>query len=419
MCDIFTKKMLNCAIDHHHQPYDGQLAEARGRCGDSSMLWSCSAERGDIEAVEALMSMSSCWKARSQGSRDLRPLTPSSDVSEEDPLMPGSAEFQESPFCMTPPCSPPDLESAVQTAPCQMSRVTEEITPAPAVPPRSHTTSVIRHTADSLPCTCDTCPARQPEVQPCREQLPGEGRPRPSLLSTCPPALPPTLTPIAMPVPALARPPAVLAPVGVSPVPVLCHMLSVPSAPHPMTILSAPAPTHAPIPAPADSQPPVACQQVVLMRGQVPKGPVMFLVPQSVVPKQPPAAATPASSRLPAIAPAPGFIPVVQKSSPPPAESRVRSYVCAHPSCEKPFRCSWEGCERRFARSDELSRHRRTHTGEKRFACPLCQSRFMRSDHLTKHTRRHLAAKKLPYWQMEVSLLKDFATVCPAPLPVP
>lgn len=76
---------------------------------------------------------------------------------------------------------------------------------------------------------------------------------------------------------------------------------------------------------------------------------------------------------------------------------------------EKPFNCSWEGCERKFARSDELSRHRRTHTGEKKFACPKCDRRFMRSDHLTKHARRHLSNKKLPTWQMEVSRLSDVA----------
>ena len=56
---------------------------------------------------------------------------------------------------------------------------------------------------------------------------------------------------------------------------------------------------------------------------------------------------------------------------------------------EKPFACIWEGCEKKFARSDELSRHRRTHTGEKKFACPACKRRFMRSDHLSKHVRRH------------------------------
>ncbi|XP_016065165.1 PREDICTED: Krueppel-like factor 16 [Miniopterus natalensis] len=56
---------------------------------------------------------------------------------------------------------------------------------------------------------------------------------------------------------------------------------------------------------------------------------------------------------------------------------------------ERPFACDWQGCDKKFARSDELARHHRTHTGEKRFPCPLCSKRFTRSDHLTKHARRH------------------------------
>lgn len=84
---------------------------------------------------------------------------------------------------------------------------------------------------------------------------------------------------------------------------------------------------------------------------------------------------------------------------------------------EKPFSCPWDGCDKQFSRSDELSRHKRTHTGgktrnnyeifleiiisyshllgnkEKNFGCKLCGRRFMRSDHLTKHVRRHIAAE--------------------------
>ena len=56
---------------------------------------------------------------------------------------------------------------------------------------------------------------------------------------------------------------------------------------------------------------------------------------------------------------------------------------------EKPFVCEWENCGRTFARSDERSRHMRTHTGEKRFPCSSCDRKFMRSDHLAKHMRRH------------------------------
>lgn len=58
-------------------------------------------------------------------------------------------------------------------------------------------------------------------------------------------------------------------------------------------------------------------------------------------------------------------------------------------SGERPFVCSWLFCGKRFTRSDELQRHRRTHTGEKRFQCSECNKKFMRSDHLSKHIKTH------------------------------
>uniref|UniRef100_A0A3Q4BWL0 Transcription factor Sp8 n=1 Tax=Mola mola TaxID=94237 RepID=A0A3Q4BWL0_MOLML len=57
----------------------------------------------------------------------------------------------------------------------------------------------------------------------------------------------------------------------------------------------------------------------------------------------------------------------------------------------RPFVCNWLFCGKRFTRSDELQRHLRTHTGEKRFGCSVCHKRFMRSDHLSKHLRTHTA----------------------------
>ncbi|UYV67252.1 KLF2 [Cordylochernes scorpioides] len=58
---------------------------------------------------------------------------------------------------------------------------------------------------------------------------------------------------------------------------------------------------------------------------------------------------------------------------------------------ERPFSCTWAGCGKKFARSDELTRHYRTHTGERRFKCDTCGKDFMRSDHLRKHRVRHLS----------------------------
>ena len=86
------------------------------------------------------------------------------------------------------------------------------------------------------------------------------------------------------------------------------------------------------------------------------------------------------------------------------------SHMFSRPSGEKPFSCSWDGCDKKFARSDELSRHRRTHTGEKKFVCAVCDRRFMRSDHLTKHARRHVATKRVPGWQAAVGRLNRVAS---------
>lgn len=47
-------------------------------------------------------------------------------------------------------------------------------------------------------------------------------------------------------------------------------------------------------------------------------------------------------------------------------------FVFFNPPGEKPYKCSWEGCEWRFARSDELTRHYRKHTGAKPFKCNHC-----------------------------------------------
>lgn len=209
---------------------------------------------------------------------------------------------------------------------------------------------------------------------------------------------------------------------------------------HLLPVTSPPAAVRAPLQSPQSRAAPPA--QILLLEGQVTTAPMMLLLQKPVVPTLyvQPTLVTPGGTKLPAIAPAPcSAAPEELRLSPPhPGASRVRSHICPQVDCkktyfksshlkahmrthtgetlqevkwqrnntegnanrtclatgEKPFKCKWEDCERQFARSDELSRHHRTHTGEKRFACPMCHSRFMRSDHLAKHARRHLAVRK-------------------------
>ncbi|OWK49966.1 Early growth response protein 4 [Lonchura striata] len=99
--------------------------------------------------------------------------------------------------------------------------------------------------------------------------------------------------------------------------------------------------------------------------------------------------------------PTPSSLPALLPGAPPaPAEPRKKTRrgkcsskcFCPKPH-EKAFACPVENCIRSFARSDELNRHLRIHTGHKPFQCRICLRNFSRSDHLTTHIRTHTGEK--------------------------
>lgn len=112
------------------------------------------------------MSMTKHWKTRSFRLRNFRPLTPSSECSEDDSVPPASTVLQDSSLCMTPPYSPPNFEVTHPPSLVSLHQPSEETllhTHTPAFQQRFQCTSVIRHTADGQHCSCNVHPVSRAE----------------------------------------------------------------------------------------------------------------------------------------------------------------------------------------------------------------------------------------------------------------
>ena len=62
---------------------------------------------------------------------------------------------------------------------------------------------------------------------------------------------------------------------------------------------------------------------------------------------------------------------------------------------DRPFKCSFDGCDWTFATGTKLRSHECSHTGDKPHKCDVCEAAFPRKDSLKKHMMTHTGEK--PY----------------------
>ena len=73
---------------------------------------------------------------------------------------------------------------------------------------------------------------------------------------------------------------------------------------------------------------------------------------------------------------------------------RLNEHIKSVHGNERPYKCEYEDCDKKFAKPSELKNHIRTHTGERPFTCNVCNASFTYSHILTRHKKYHEGTKK-------------------------
>lgn len=74
----------------------------------------------------------------------------------------------------------------------------------------------------------------------------------------------------------------------------------------------------------------------------------------------------------------------------------IHQYIEGPEPSDNKWVCTYEGCNKRFGRKENIKSHVQTHLNDRQYQCPHCQKCFVRQHDLKRHAKIHTGVKPYP-----------------------